>query len=265
MLSGEVGKISVLVQHANYALDTTTITKATTLKNFYSGALATTFVNSIKSNRIPMTMLIDSARPANSEYNSLYTALSNLKGRYNDCCNFIESPGDANKFKASAESYINAFNSALASMGFDKFITSSYTTANKNQAYASMLRSSQTHINDSATALSNLLSTLMRLGDSRFKSSADIAIGNNASTYMDGAAAAGRLNAYRLMLLGASSSYSGSYSDVSAAYNSLASVIKYSAEALSHTLNEYSGVTNQAIASSRANASRISNAIAKAF
>ncbi len=264
-LSGEIGKISVLVQHINHEFEVSKITKETTLKNFYSGSVGSAFLNSIKNNRIAMTALVDSAKPSNAELNNLYNSLLTLRSRYNDCCNFIETPGNLNRFKTNAETYISSFNSALTSMNFSKFVTSAYTSANKDQAYASMLRSAQACINDSATALSNLQSALVKLGEARFKTGVNEALGNNANAYINGAAAAGKLNAYRLILLGESSSYSGSYSDLSTAYNSLWTVVTSHINVISSTLGEYTGKTNPALNSSRNCASRIGSAIARAF
>ncbi len=264
-LSSEMGKINAMVLHANYELDTTKITKATTLKNFYESSIGSAFLTSIRNNRYAVLIQVDNAAPSNSELNSLYESLKTLRSRYNDCFNLIDSPGDANKFKDNANAVINSFNSQLASMGFNKFVTGSYTSENRNYVYASMLRSAQTCISNSANSLATVQNAVVRLGETQYTDGVKEAIGSSMNAYIEGAAAVGRLNAYRLILLGASSTYSGSYSSVSSAYNSLYNIITCNAEAAGNTLNRYTADTNIAITSARSNATKIGNAIAKAF
>lgn len=68
-ISGEVGKINMMIQHINHELEISKITKETTLKNFYSSAVGSAFLSSVKSNRVAMTALVDSVKPSNSELN----------------------------------------------------------------------------------------------------------------------------------------------------------------------------------------------------
>ena len=264
-LSGEIGKVDALVKHANYALETSKFTKEATLENFYNEALAKAFLQSINNNRISMTILFDEARPVNSELNSLYSTLSDLKARYNDCCNFIASPGDARKFTANASTYISAFNSVLTQMGINKFYTSAYTSADKDRAYATVLKSSQTCITSSMTSFSNLLSTLAKLGNTRFDVSAENALGNNASTYIEAVTSYGKLNAYRLMLLGVTSGYSKNYANISSAYNEFTNSIDYNVKIADHSLVEYTSQINRSITTATSAVTSISSAISKAF
>lgn len=264
-LAGEMGKADAFIKGANNELSTSKITPETTLNNYYESAIGKELYTSLMDSRVFLTYLVDNSKPANSELNSMYDALKTLKTKYNDCCNFIDSPGKAEDFQKNSTTYINGFTSALTALNFDKFITSSYTSYNKDQAYAVLLKSAQNCINNSATSFSNLQTTMIKLGDIRFTGSAATSLDNNVSTYLDGVYSLGKLNAYRLMLLGVTSSYSGSYNDVSTAYSSLTTASNCNLQIKNYTLDNYKTETNTAIAKARLSSSNINTAIAGAI
>ncbi|MDE7230095.1 MAG: hypothetical protein K2N56_06400 [Oscillospiraceae bacterium] len=259
-LSGEMGKIDIFVRHISYELDNTKITKETTLKNFFNSDLGKEFANSIQGNRVSTNSVVDSAAPVNSEMNGLYQSLKNLQRQYIDACNAVLEPTNANNFVSNATGYINSFNSMLTQqLGFNKFMLSAYTSANKDQAYLSVLKLAKSMINESSNGLSTVQSAVLRLGESRFDSISGEIIGNNAAAYVDAAAAAGRVNAYRIMLLGVQSSYSSSYSSLSSSYSALSNAFRLNSEIQAQTYSQYTTLINQYIASARVGASKISS------
>lgn len=260
-IASEMGKINAFITHANYELDHTEFTKAKALEDFYNGEMGSTILTSAGNNRLALVTLVQNAKPANSELNSLYNALETLRIRYNDCYVFIRDPGDARTFKERSSTVLNAYNTQLSALGFNKFMTSAYTTADKNQAYASMLKSAQSSINGAVSAFSSVQNKIVGLGSFSYKYDGKDTLGKNISTYMNAMSNLGKLNAYRLMLLGASSAYSSSYSNISVAYNSLTSALNSHAGIPYISYNEYVSGTNTSINNSRNYAANIGNAI----
>ncbi len=257
-LSGEMGKINVFVRHISFELDHTTITKETTLKNFFNSDIGRTFSNSIQSNRVLVNYVVDGAKPKNSEMNGLYQSLKELQRQYINSCNAVMEAKNPNQFVANATTHINAFNSVITQqLGFNKFMVSGYTTSDKNKAYLAVLKSSQPRINEAANNLSTIQSAILQLGELGFETEASSVIGKNASSYVNAAAAGGRVNSIRIMLMGVQSSYSGYYSELSSSYNAILNSFKLNSEISLQTYDQYNSSFNQYIASARLGSSKI--------
>lgn len=264
-IAGEMGKIDAFVRHVSYDLDHSNITKETTINNFYQGSIGAPLLVSIRNNRVSVTTLINNAQPSNSEFNSLYESLKTLRSKYIDCYNIIDKPGDLRTFRERANTAISAYTSQLTSMNLNKFTTSAYTTANKNYVYASVLRSAQTAITNSANGFMNVQREVSKIGRLRYESDGKSGIGSAMSAYTTAVSNLGTLNAYRLMLLNVSNTYSGSISDVSAAYSSLLKCLDYLTQVPSISLDNFSTYMNIDSTNAKSNATKIGNAIAKAF
>ena len=260
-LAGEMGKADLLVRHATYELDHPKATPETTIKNFLNTELAKEISSSINGNRITANTTVDGAKPQNAELNNMYQQLKVLQQKYIDCCNIIFSTNNANQYRTNANNSVNAFNSQLSSMGFSKFMVSGYTTDNKDNAYASVLRSTQTKMTEAANNLATVHNAVSNLGWIKFDSMANSTINANARAYVNAAAAAGRVNAYRIMLLGFQGKYSGSYSNISTAYGCITNIYSLLADAEQMDYNDYTNKVNQYIATIRLSASNINNAV----
>ncbi len=226
LIAGEVGKMEALSHNVIYAISNSSASDESAMRSFYSRDLAKGFLSSLNSGKAKVDSAVRAAAPKNSELNSLYTSLKTLKSRYETYYNFIKSPkGDYTSFTNNCASYYTSFTSALTNLNLSKFTTSSYTSANKNSAYASMVSSAVASARNATGKLSTLQSKLTGLG-SGFSSKAFNTLSANASTYASAAGYAMQVKAYAIMLNGVSSGYSGALNHLNSAYSSMSGFIE---------------------------------------
>ena len=260
-IAGEVGKIEALAQHVNHAMSISSESDSAARTTFYNTNFAKTMLNSINSGKVTVDALVNSAAPKNSELNAQYQALNTLKSRYTSYYNYIKNPtGNATQFSNNCTSYYNNFTSALSQLSFNKFMINGYSDANKNSAYSSTLRTAARDIKSSVNYLTTLRTSMVNLG-SRFGSSAMDTLANNANYYANAAAYTMRVNAYGIMLSGASNNYSSYATNLTHAYSAMWDSIKSYALIEHNTLNSYSTTSNNAISNATTYANRITAAV----
>lgn len=246
-ISGEVGKLEAFAAHTSYAMKNSPQNAESARTTFYNSSFGKTMINSINSGRATVESLYRNAAPKNSELSSMYSSLNTLKSRYVSYYNYILNPtGNASQFESNCSSYYTGFTGALSLLNFNKFITSSYTTANMNTAYATSMRGAANDIKSAVSSLSMLRSNLVSLG-SRFENSAESTLQGNANTYISAASYAMRVNAYRIMLSGSDSNYSSYYSNITFASTTLLNSVKSYASIGDDSLDSYSATSNNAI------------------
>ena len=226
LIAGEVGKMEALSHNVMYAISNSSASDEAAMRTFYSRDLAKGFLSSLNNGKAQVDSAVRAASPKNSELNSAYTSLKTLKSRYEAYYNFIKSPkGDYTSFTNNCSSYYTGFTSALTNLNLSKFTTSSYTSANKNSAYASMVSSAVASARNATSKLSTLQGKLAGLGGS-FSSKASSTLAANASSYASAAGYAMQVKAYTIMLKGVSSGFSSALNHLNNAYSSMSGFIE---------------------------------------
>lgn len=260
-LTGEMGKADMFVRCATYELENSNSPKVVVLQNFFDSDLGKALSTSLQSNRLTAVTISANAAPKNSEMNGIYQTLDTLVKNYTNCLNVILSTNNANQYITNAANTVNMFNSTLSSMGFNKFTASNYTASDKEQVYASILRLAQTQLNSAVDGLTPINNAIYKLGSVLFDTNAPSRIANNASSYIKAAEAMGRINAYRIILLGVQNKYSSVYSEISAGYNSITTIFRAFMDIKNMSFDDYNKTVNQNIAFIQMNAIKINNAI----
>ena len=262
MLAGEIGKADVFIRHATYELDRTDFTQEVTLKNFMDTKLAKEFISSIDTNRLTASLIVVAAKPRNAELNDMYQELKTLQQLYVNCCTSITSTSNPDQYRTNINNSINAFNTQLASISFESFMLSDYTTDNKDQAYASLLKTTVTEMNDAASNISVVHGAIGNLSEIKFETAAYTTLENNAKSYIIAAAAAGKVNAYRIMMQGFQSKYSDAYTNVTSGYNAISRIYNILTDIkMQDNLNNYKNNITNYISTIRTSANNISNAV----
>lgn len=224
MIAGEIGKMEAMSQHVVYAMNNSTASNEEAIKTFYTTKFATNMINNLSVGKSTVERAISSASPANKEFSSLYTALKTLKSKYDSYYNFITSPkGGYSAFTKNCQSYYAMFTSAMNALNLSKF-TTSYTTAYKNSAYASMISDAVSAVKNCAAQLSLLQSQLGNLDS--FERKAFSTLSSDVSAYASAVSYAMRVKAYSMMLNGVSSSYNTAIKYIDTAYDTLNSFLK---------------------------------------
>ena len=262
VLTGEIGKADVFIRHATYELDRTDITQEATLNNFMDTKFAKAFISSINSGKLNALSLVESAKPQNSELNDVYQSLITLQQLYLSCCNAIASTSSPNQYRTSINNSINAFNSHLSSINLADFMVSDYTADNKDQAYAYLLNSTQTDLNDAANNLSAVYSAISKLSEIKFETAAFTTLENNVNSYIIAASSAGKINAYRIIMLGFQSKYSGAYSNITAGYDAITRIYNILTDIkMQDSLSNFNTSISNYISTIRSSANNISSAV----
>ena len=260
-LASEMGKADMFVRCAAYELEHSNNPKIITLQNFFDSALGKALSSSLQNNRINALTASANAKPKNSEMNSVYQTLDSLVQDYNNCLNTILSANNSDQYITNATNAVNRFNSTLTTMGFNKFTSSNYTAADKEQAYASVLKLAQTDLNNAINGLSPIHNAINKLGAVQFDTSAPLRIASNSSSYIKAAEAMGRINAYRIILIGVQNKYSSVYSEISAGYNSILTIFKAFMDVKIISFDDYNKTVDQNLAFIQSNVYKLNNAI----
>lgn len=258
-MAGEIGKLEAFQQNIIYAVDSSSSSAENARKSFYSGTFAKNMLSSLSSGKSSVDKAVSSAAPSNSEYSSLYSSLKSLKTKYESYYNYLKSPtGSYSSFANTCASYASSFNSGLSNLNISNFMTSSYTSGNKNSAYASAVSEAVQAIKNSTAKLSTLQSTLTGLG-SKFDSNVFSTLSSNMSTFASAANYAYRVKAYTIMLKGASSSYSSALTHLNNANASLQGLLESYSYIRENSLSNFKSESSSAIsnANSYANSAAI--------
>ena len=217
-MAAEVGKIDMLAQNVIYTMENASGNAETARTGYYNRDFAKNIISSIDSGKSAVDAAISSAKPKNSELDSVYSP-------YYD---FIKSPsGSTSKFTSSCSTYLSDFTSTLSSnFKYTKF-TSSYTAYETAESYAAAMSDAIAAANNAVSAFSTLEGKLTELKKDNFDTNAvqTLSKSANSKTYANAAAYAQEVAAYRIMLANPPSDYSSAYSYLKTASDKLNALV----------------------------------------
>ena len=227
-MAAEVGKIDMLAQNVIYTMENASGNAETARTGYYNRDFAKNIISSIDSGKSAVDTAISSAKPKNSELDSVYSQLSTLQKKYTAYYDFIKSPsGSTSKFTSSCSTYLSDFTSTLSSnFKYTKF-TSSYTAYETAESYAAAMSDAIAAANNAVSAFSTLEGKLTELKKDNFDTNAvqTLSKSANSKTYANAAAYAQEVAAYRIMLANPPSDYSSAYSYLKTASDKLNALV----------------------------------------
>ena len=227
-MAAEVGKIDMLAQNVIYTMENASGNAETARTGYYNRDFAKNIISSIDSGKSAVDAAISSAKPKNSELDSVYSQLSTLQKKYTAYYDFIKSPsGSTSKFTSSCSTYLSDFTSTLSSnFKYTKF-TSSYTAYETAESYAAAMSDAIAAANNAVSAFSTLEGKLTELKKDNFDTNAvqTLSKSANSKTYANAAAYAQEVAAYRIMLANPPSDYSSAYSYLKTASDKLNALV----------------------------------------
>ena len=227
-MAAEVGKIDMLAQNVIYTMENASGNAETARTGYYNRDFAKNIISSIDSGKSAVDAAISSAKPKNSELDSVYSQLSTLQKKYTAYYDFIKSPsGNTSKFTSSCSTYLSDFTSTLSSnFKYTKF-TSSYTAYETAESYAAAMSDAIAAANNAVSAFSTLEGKLTELKKDNFDTNAvqTLSKSANSKTYANAAAYAQEVAAYRIMLANPPSDYSNAYSYLKTASDKLNALV----------------------------------------
>ena len=227
-MAAEVGKIDMLAQNVIYTMENASGNAETARTGYYNRDFAKNIISSIDSGKSAVEAAISSAKPKNSELDSVYSQLSTLQKKYTAYYDFIKSPsGNTSKFTSSCSTYLSDFTSTLSSnFKYTKF-TSSYTAYETAESYAAAMSDAIAAANNAVSAFSTLEGKLTELKKDNFDTNAvqTLSKSANSKTYANAAAYAQEVAAYRIMLANPPSDYSSAYSYLKTASDKLNALV----------------------------------------
>ena len=227
-MAAEVGKIDMLAQNVIYTMENASGNAETARTGYYNRDFAKNIISSIDSGKSAVDTAISSAKPKNSELDSIYSQLSTLQKKYAAYYDFIKSPsGNTSKFTSSCSTYLSDFTSTLSSnFKYTKF-TSSYTAYETAESYAAAMSDAIAAANNAVSAFSTLEGKLTELKKDNFDTNAvqTLSKSANSKTYANAAAYAQEVAAYRIMLANPPSDYSSAYSYLKTASDKLNALV----------------------------------------
>ena len=227
-IAAEVGKIDMLAQNVIYTMENASGNAETARTGYYNRDFAKNIISSIDSGKSAVDAAISSAKPKNSELDSVYSQLSTLQKKYTAYYDFIKSPsGSTSKFTSSCSTYLSDFTSTLSSnFKYTKF-TSSYTAYETAESYAAAMSDAIAAANNAVSAFSTLEGKLTELKKDNFDTNAvqTLSKSANSKTYANAAAYAQEVAAYRIMLANPPSDYSSAYSYLKTASDKLNALV----------------------------------------
>ena len=227
-MAAEVGKIDMLAQNVIYTMENASGNAETARTGYYNRDFAKNIISSIDSGKSAVDAAISSAKPKNSELDSVYSQLSTLQKKYTAYYDFIKSPsGSTSKFTSSCSTYLSDFTSTLSSnFKYTKF-TSSYTAYETAESYAAAMSDAIAAANNAVSAFSTLEGKLTELKKDNFDTNAvqTLSKSANSKTYANAAAYAQEVAAYRIMLANPPSDYSNAYSYLKTASDKLNALV----------------------------------------
>lgn len=227
-MAAEVGKIDMLAQNVIYTMENASGNAETARTGYYNRDFAKNIISSIDSGKSAVDAAISSAKPKNSELDSVYSQLSTLQKKYTAYYDFIKSPsGNTSKFTSSCSTYLSDFTSTLSSnFKYTKF-TSSYTAYETAESYAAAMSDAIAAANNAVSAFSTLEGKLTELKKDNFDTNAvqTLSKSANSKTYANAAAYAQEVAAYRIMLANPPSDYSSAYSYLKTASDKLNALV----------------------------------------
>ena len=227
-MAAEVGKIDMLAQNVIYTMENASGNAETARTGYYNRDFAKNIISSIDSGKSAVDTAISSAKPKNSELDSVYSQLSTLQKKYAAYYDFIKSPsGSTSKFTSSCSTYLSDFTSTLSSnFKYTKF-TSSYTAYETAESYAAAMSDAIAAANNAVSAFSTLEGKLTELKKDNFDTNAvqTLSKSANSKTYANAAAYAQEVAAYRIMLANPPSDYSSAYSYLKTASDKLNALV----------------------------------------
>ena len=227
-MAAEVGKIDMLAQNVIYTMENASGNAETARTGYYNRDFAKNIISSIDSGKSAVDSAISSAKPKNSELDSVYSQLSALQKKYTAYYDFIKSPsGSTSKFTSSCSTYLSDFTSTLSSnFKYTKF-TSSFTAYETAESYAAAMSDAIAAANNAISAFSTLEGKLTELKKENFDTNAvqTLSKSANSKTYANAAAYAQEVAAYRIMLANPPSDYSSAYSYLKTASDKLNALV----------------------------------------